>query len=474
MRKILITGGTVFVSKYAASYFVKKGDDVYVLNRNNHPQVEGVTLIEGDRHCLGDKLKEYEFDVILDITAYTPKDVQDLVEAVGNIKQYIFISSSAVYPETSPQPFQEEQKADFNSIWEDYGTDKYEAEEYLKEHVEQYYIVRPPYLYGPMQNLYREGFVFDCARENRPFYIPQEGKMPLQFFHVEDLCRFLEILIEQKPQERVFNVGNQEVVEIKEWVKLCYQAAGKEAELVSVNKVYPQRSYFCFHDYEYVLDVSKQNKLLEGTKSLAEGLKESYDWYVENEEVIQKKPYLDYIGKNLESGFTAHFEVTLERYQEWAMNPKGAQAIKDRKRGRNLRVTVLVCGLLILLGGILLKEIFQSLMGIGFVAIAVNRLFFMEKAVCKRQYQLVLKKMGTSKWIRTVRFAEKISTVDGNQTAEFDYSPTMRMSQDEKNRYIWLTADSVIRIPPNSFVLGKEEEFAVWLQEKTKESGKAK
>ena len=53
-KKILVTGGTVFVSKYVAEYFVKKGCDVYVLNRNSRPQSEGVTLIEADRNNLGD------------------------------------------------------------------------------------------------------------------------------------------------------------------------------------------------------------------------------------------------------------------------------------------------------------------------------------------------------------------------------------------------------------------------------------
>lgn len=73
MRNILVTGGTVFVSRYVAEYFVKKGDNVFVLNRNRRLQSEGVTLIKADRNDLGDKLKDY-----------------------------IFISSSAVYPETLP------------------------------------------------------------------------------------------------------------------------------------------------------------------------------------------------------------------------------------------------------------------------------------------------------------------------------------------------------------------------------------
>lgn len=52
MKKILITGGTVFVSRYAAQYFVDKGYEVYVVNRNSRPQVPGVKLIEADRHDL--------------------------------------------------------------------------------------------------------------------------------------------------------------------------------------------------------------------------------------------------------------------------------------------------------------------------------------------------------------------------------------------------------------------------------------
>ena len=41
MKKILITGGTTFVSKYAAKYFVEADYEVYVLNRNSKSQVEG-------------------------------------------------------------------------------------------------------------------------------------------------------------------------------------------------------------------------------------------------------------------------------------------------------------------------------------------------------------------------------------------------------------------------------------------------
>lgn len=40
MKNILVTGGTVFVSKYIAKYYTSLGDKVHVLNRNHHPQPE--------------------------------------------------------------------------------------------------------------------------------------------------------------------------------------------------------------------------------------------------------------------------------------------------------------------------------------------------------------------------------------------------------------------------------------------------
>ena len=300
MRNILVTGGTVFVSRYVAEYFVKKGDKVFVLNRNSRPQSEGVILIEADRNHLGDRLKNYHFDVVIDVTAYTKNDVQNLVNALGEIKDYIFISSSAVYPETLPQPFCEEHKCGPNSIWGAYGTNKLEAEEYLQKCVPQAYILRPPYLYGPMQNVYREGFVFDCAMADRTFYVPKEGNMKMQFFHVEDLCRFINILLDKKPEQKIFNVGNREAVTIDEWVEACYRVVGKELHTVYVDESHPQRSYFSFYDYEYHLDVSKQEALMPETKPLFEGLKESYEWYCQNSGLVNKKPLIDYIDKELQ------------------------------------------------------------------------------------------------------------------------------------------------------------------------------
>lgn len=298
MRKILVTGGTVFVSRYIAEYYVAKGDEVYVLNRNTRKQSEGVKLIEADRHQLGDVLRDYSFDVIID-TAYNAGDVEALLNAVGDYKEYILISSSAVYPEYAAFPFVEETPVAINKFWGKYGTDKIEAENALLCRNPNAYIVRPPYLYGPMNNVYREAFVFDCALSDRKFYLPKDGEMQLQFFHIHDLCRFIDVLLENRPEQHIFNVGNKDTISISKWVELCYRVVGKQVEFVNVYKDIEQRNYFSFYDYVYYLDVSKQYKLMQEVKPLEEGLREAFDWYVENMDKVNKKPFIEYIDANL-------------------------------------------------------------------------------------------------------------------------------------------------------------------------------
>lgn len=301
MRKILVTGGTVFVSRYVAQYFADKGNQVYVLNRNHRPQPRGTILIEADRHQLGETLRQYAFDAVVDVTAYTGRDVSDLLDALRDTgeynKEYILVSSSAVYPETAPQPFVEKQQTGSNKYWGIYGTNKIAAEEELSKRVSGAYILRPPYLYGPMNNVYREAFAFECADQNRRFYLPRKGEMKLQFFHVRDLCRCIEAILDKHPANHIFNVGNEKSVSVREWVELCYRAAGRTAEYAEVHQDINQREYFSFYYYEYQLDVSRQKELIEDTIPLEEGLKEAYLWYCGHKGEVNRKGYIEYIDQ---------------------------------------------------------------------------------------------------------------------------------------------------------------------------------
>lgn len=296
---ILVTGGTVFASRYTAEYFSKRGNTVYVLNRGNKPQSQNVIPIIGDRKNLGNILKLYHFDAVIDVTAYNSEDVELLLNRLESFDKYILISSSAVYPETLPQPFYETMEVGPNSIWGKYGTDKIAAENALLQQSPDVYIIRPPYLCGPMNNLYREAFVFECAEQDRPFYLPEDGSMKLQFSHIGDMCRLIEKILVTDVKEHIFNTGYPVPVSIKEWVSLCYSIVGKTPIFKNVGAEIAQRSYFPFYKYEYILNVDRMSSILPDLTPLSDSLRESYEWFINNRELIVRKPLIEYIEKNL-------------------------------------------------------------------------------------------------------------------------------------------------------------------------------
>lgn len=300
MRKILVTGGTVFVSKYVAEYYLNQGDKVYVLNRNTREQPIGAILIEADRKNLTDELKKYEFDIVIDVTAYTGEDVNNLLAALGSYKEYIMISSSAVYPEFENQPFKEECMVGKNKYWGKYGTNKIDAEVALMKRVPSAYILRPPYLYGPMNNVYREAFVFECAMADRKFYLPGTGEIKLHFFHINDLCKCIDAIIVSKPKTHVMNVGNYDTISVRAWVEMGYLVAGRNVEFEEVYERIEQREYFSFYDYEYQLDVTNQSMLHLQTIPLIEGMRESFEWYKSNQNSVNRKNYMEYIDRNFQ------------------------------------------------------------------------------------------------------------------------------------------------------------------------------
>lgn len=294
--KILVTGGTVFVSKYIASYFQNK-HEVYVLNRGTKEQLPNVKLIKASREELP-SLHNYCFDAIIDVTSYTKKEMEDLLSHTNKPQVFIFISSSAVYKQSS-LPLKEDSNKGWNEIWKDYGKNKLEAEEYLLSKNKEAYILRPPYLYGPMNNLYREAFVFDACVKGEEFYLP-EKEFSLQFFHVDDLCKIIEMILQGKVEEHILNIGNEEKVSLEEWIKLCYGVNNKTPKFKYVDSSIFERLYFPFYNYDYYLDITKMKNYLPIQISLSSGFKDSYEWYKLNQDKVIKKDYFKFIQENLE------------------------------------------------------------------------------------------------------------------------------------------------------------------------------
>lgn len=303
--KILVMGGSQFVSWYIVKRLAEEGHQVTTLTRGSKKAVHGnkVEELYTDRHnelelkaIIGDK----EFEHIIDVSAYTLDDVEKAYNCFieKNIKSYVFISSSAVYIESPILPIKEDFPKGENKYWGAYGTNKLEAENFLiskfKENGFPVNILRPPYIYGEGNNVYREAFIFDRLKEGKDIILPNNGETLVQFIHIEDLYKSIEALINTNIVGQAYNVGEEKGISLKDWVQLCIDTYGSTNKIAPYNykeNGYHERDFFPFFDYEYFLDVEEISKIYKPKINMVEGLKKSLEWYLENEDKVGKRQH---------------------------------------------------------------------------------------------------------------------------------------------------------------------------------------
>ena len=101
--KILVSGGTTFVSKFTAEYFLKRNNEVYVINRNSREQVLGVHLIESDRMNPSNLLKNEHFDLIIDVTAYNQEHIKSIKSRITTgFRAVVGLTMNSPQPTTNP------------------------------------------------------------------------------------------------------------------------------------------------------------------------------------------------------------------------------------------------------------------------------------------------------------------------------------------------------------------------------------
>ena len=78
-----------------------------------------------------------------------------------------------------------------------------------------------------------------------------------------------------------------------------YEVVGSELKIQNVFEEIEQRDYFCFYDYEYKLDVTLQKTIFSKTTDLKEGLVQSYLWYKNHKDEVNKRDYIGFITTNI-------------------------------------------------------------------------------------------------------------------------------------------------------------------------------
>jgi nucleoside-diphosphate-sugar epimerase len=256
--KILMIGGTGFISGYLTRELLERGHTVTLLNRgrSHNPFVKpgSVKILSGDRDSAGSMrtaVGNEMFDAVYDMVAYTPEQTSAAVQVFkGRVGRFIHCSTISVYMVSDKVrcPITEDQdKLPLMAFWDrnpfgmQYGIDKRTCEELLwDEHDEQTFpvsMIRPPYVSGPNDVMKRDWFWIQRILDGSPLLVPGSGDHALHVVYAGDLAwAFAALLDAGESVGRAYTVAGDEIFSLNEYIDMVGSLTGTVSEKVHLDQ----------------------------------------------------------------------------------------------------------------------------------------------------------------------------------------------------------------------------------------------
>jgi nucleoside-diphosphate-sugar epimerase len=202
--RILVLGGSVFLSKATAADAVARGHDVTCVTRGKSGDVP-----EEARHVVWDRDDDVpaefaaeEFDAVVDVSR-TPSHVRKAVASWPDA-HWVFVSTINVYADTStPDPGTDgelveaiEEDQDLQEHPEAYGGMKVACERLVLDGAGRATVVRPGLIVGPGDPSGRFTYWPERLSDDGPVLAPGDPADRIQVIDVRDLAEWLVRLVE--------------------------------------------------------------------------------------------------------------------------------------------------------------------------------------------------------------------------------------------------------------------------------------
>ncbi len=199
MARVLVLGGTGWLSGRIAARWVAEGADVTCLARGGRPAPEGAALVESDR-ARPDAyaaVARGEWDEVVDVTSRAEQVADALTAIAPRAAHWTFVSTVSVYADESTRGADESAArvppaAPGDEY--DYGRHKVAAEESVRSALGRTaMIVRPGLIAGPGDPSDRFGYWvgrFALAADG-PVLVPAAPGVHVQVIDVDDLAGFI-------------------------------------------------------------------------------------------------------------------------------------------------------------------------------------------------------------------------------------------------------------------------------------------
>ena len=214
----------------------------------------------------------------------------------NDVEKVVFLGSSCIYPKHATQPMKEEYlltgSLEPTNQW--YAIAKIAGVKLIdalrKQYNRQYVSLMPTNLYGHRDNFDLETShvlpamirKFHEAKPEDPVTLWGTGEPKREFLHVTDAARAVVFVMENDLDETLYNIGTGEDLSIRDLAALVQKITGHKGEIrwdTSKPDGTPRK----------LMDVSRlRGKGWNHTVELEEGIRRTYEWFVENVDVIKE------------------------------------------------------------------------------------------------------------------------------------------------------------------------------------------
>ncbi len=219
----------------------------------------------------------------------------------ADVKKFIFLGSSCIYPKLAPQPLKEEYllTGPLEPTNEWYAVAKITGvkacEAIRRQFGKDYISLMPTNLYGPFDNFdLKTSHVLpamirkfhDAKVKSEETLVPEHvegvtlwgsGTPMREFLYVEDLAEAVVFALENQFTDNLYNVGTGEDLTIRELAELIQKIVGHKGEIIwdsSKPDGTPRK----------LMDVSKMTSAgWKAKTTLEDGIRKTYQWFLEHQ-----------------------------------------------------------------------------------------------------------------------------------------------------------------------------------------------
>lgn len=260
-------GGSGFVGRAVVRALLDDGHELFLLNRGNRPvaRTHQITADRNDGAALAAAVDGFGagFDALVDTNCYTGDQVRRITQLLrGRVPRAVVISSAAVYRDGHGPCPDETAPIGGGAAWGDYGRDKSAVEAaYHGAGFASCQILRPPYVFGPDNDLDRETWFLRRLAYGRPLLVPGRGTAICQFLHQDDLGKAVALCLARGPEGvAAFNLAQPERMTLAQLARLFARLHGAghgpghgRAEVVvagTAGRGFCARDWFPFRDVD--------------------------------------------------------------------------------------------------------------------------------------------------------------------------------------------------------------------------------